>query len=313
MLVSARRAISYPNPDRSDRPDIPAHVLNLVNALEVDMIYAQGTDAARVGRAHLVGTLFYCTDTTLSWYDDGATWHQVGTTAAGINLSGTYLARPAIGTVAAGTTYFATDTLGQWMAIGGVWVLIDQGCPLITAAQLAAAPFTTPYDGQIINLQADAANGINWQFRWNAGSGSAYKWESLAQSAPLYSEIVTAESTGTGGYNWVSLTTVGPQVTVPRAGDYDYEISAGGGNGSYVNDICLAIGGAIGAFTGPGASTNDPGSCYLAASGIAGTKTRRRRATAVASSSVLSVRYGQGTTGVPYMWRTLHVWPVRIS
>lgn len=86
MLNSARRNIAYPNPDRSDRPDIPAHIGNLIPALELDMIYAQGTNAARLARAHLVGTLFYETDTTLTYYDDGVNWQQVGQKAGLVKL-----------------------------------------------------------------------------------------------------------------------------------------------------------------------------------------------------------------------------------
>jgi len=82
MLASTRRAIQYPNPDRSDRPDIPAHFLNLVNALEIDVIYVQGTDATRLGRTHMAGVLFYTTDTLLFWWDTGTAWVQVGLTAA---------------------------------------------------------------------------------------------------------------------------------------------------------------------------------------------------------------------------------------
>ncbi len=74
MLTSTRRSISYPNTDRSDRPDIPAHILNLVTALELDVIFAQGTNAARLARSHLSGVLFYATDTGIFWWDTGAAW-----------------------------------------------------------------------------------------------------------------------------------------------------------------------------------------------------------------------------------------------
>jgi len=127
MLLSARRGISYPNPDRSDRPDIPAHILNLINALEIDLIYAQGTDAARLARPHLVGTFFYATDTGVSWYDDGAAWQQVSTAASSINRIGTFAARPAANTVPAGTIYFATDTRLAYRSDGAAWVLVYAG------------------------------------------------------------------------------------------------------------------------------------------------------------------------------------------
>jgi hypothetical protein len=36
MLISARRSISYPNPDGSDIPDVPTHIKNLVDVLDLD-------------------------------------------------------------------------------------------------------------------------------------------------------------------------------------------------------------------------------------------------------------------------------------
>lgn len=79
MLNTARRVISYPNPDRSDRPDIPAHIQILANALDVDVLYNQGTDAARIAAAHQTsgGRFWWTTDTLSLWYDDGVTWRQV--------------------------------------------------------------------------------------------------------------------------------------------------------------------------------------------------------------------------------------------
>jgi hypothetical protein len=129
MLTSTRRGISYPNPDRSDRPDIPAHILNLINGLEVDMVYAQGTDAARIARAHLAGTFFYATDTTISWYDDGATWRQIGpleaTVIANGHRTGTLAARPAANAVSAGTLYFAADNGFVYRSDGAAWTLMS--------------------------------------------------------------------------------------------------------------------------------------------------------------------------------------------
>lgn len=80
MLQSARRKISYPNPDRSDRPDVPAHILNLVSALEVDVVFTIGLDSDRAASTHQVGggRLWWSNDTGSLWWDDGAAWHQLG-------------------------------------------------------------------------------------------------------------------------------------------------------------------------------------------------------------------------------------------
>lgn len=80
MLTTTRRSISYPNPDRSDRPDIPLHIENVANAADVDVVYNQGTDAARLAAAHQSGggRFWWATDTMLIWYDDGANWTLIG-------------------------------------------------------------------------------------------------------------------------------------------------------------------------------------------------------------------------------------------
>jgi len=94
-----------------------------------------------------------------------------------------------------------------------------------------AAPFTIPYgttlpasptDGQLAILVDSLTNPTyQWQFRYNLGSTSAYKWEFVGGS--IYS------SGPTGALNnfsttsvWTDLTS-GPGLTVPRSGVYAIE------------------------------------------------------------------------------------------
>lgn len=83
----------------------------------------------------------------------------------------------------------------------------------VTAAQFAAL---TPIDGDEVYLIADAANGVVWHLRYNAGSASSYKWEYLG-GGEMNARVLASETTTA---TWVDLTTVGPQIVVPRAGDY---------------------------------------------------------------------------------------------
>lgn len=75
MLTSARRAISYPNPDRSDTPDIPAHILNLVNAIDLDTPFYTGTAAAKpAANTRVQGSWYWETDTSTLYFNNGASW-----------------------------------------------------------------------------------------------------------------------------------------------------------------------------------------------------------------------------------------------
>lgn len=81
MLTTTRRGISYPNPDRSDRADIALHIGSIATAADADVLFQQGTDAARIAAPHQAsgGKFWWATDTLLMWYDDGTTWRQVQT------------------------------------------------------------------------------------------------------------------------------------------------------------------------------------------------------------------------------------------
>jgi microcystin-dependent protein len=79
MQSSARRGIQHPSLDRSDKPDIPAHFKNLVDALEVDVSGTQGTFAARPANPGYSRYIYWATDNNLMYYWDGSSWHTVGT------------------------------------------------------------------------------------------------------------------------------------------------------------------------------------------------------------------------------------------
>lgn len=82
MLTTTRRGIQYPDPaTRADRADIALHLSYLALPLDADVVFQQGTDAARVAAPHQTGggKFWWATDTQLMWYDDGTTWRQVQT------------------------------------------------------------------------------------------------------------------------------------------------------------------------------------------------------------------------------------------
>lgn len=147
------------------------------------------------------------------------------------NLSGTFAARPAIGTVPQGTTYFATDTLGTFLSDGLQWLLVQQRAPVITSATMSAAPFMTPYDGQeIILVDSVTAPTYDWRFRYNAQSTSAYKWEFIGGPPMAAYEVTAVQITA-----WLAL---GPVMTIPRRGVY---ICSGQGNAYCISAASVYI------------------------------------------------------------------------
>ena len=76
----------------------------------------------------------------------------------------------------------------------------------------------SPVDGQEVYYQSAgmATDGVVWHLRYRS-TGGTYKWEFVGGS-PMYAETPAAELTTSATY--VDLTTVGPQITVPLAGDY---------------------------------------------------------------------------------------------
>lgn len=77
----------------------------------------------------------------------------------------------------------------------------------------------TPADGDEAILQVDATNGIDWRFRYNAGSASAYKWEFVGGSP-----IEVYGSFGQSSTAWANNAAM--TLTVPRNGEYLLEVSA---------------------------------------------------------------------------------------
>jgi hypothetical protein len=77
-------------------------------------------------------------------------------------------------------------------------------------------PPASPSDGDLWLYQADISAGVDWLFRYNAGSASGYKWECVGGS-PVLSGPAGSLNTTTTGYTDL---TSGPTFTTPRAGDY---------------------------------------------------------------------------------------------
>lgn len=103
---------------------------------------------------------------------------------------------------------FSATYYGPNVALGAV-------IPPIYGTSLPASPA----DGQEAILVDSLTNPTyQWRFRYNAGSASAYKWEFIGGS-PAISIVDNSGSTTSASYAALSGP-AGPQITLPRAGDY---------------------------------------------------------------------------------------------
>jgi hypothetical protein len=163
----------------------------------------------------------------------------------------------------------------------------------------------SPSDGQQAILVDSTTNPTYiWQFRYNAGSSSAYKWEFVG-GAPKVVQNQNTESTTTGGA-WVDVTTAGPLFVVPRAGDYYVsfasDIYSSVNQGGCNVGICVALAapsfyGSSGMSAGTYASVSNEGPLFAVGSGVE-----------------LRLRYLWGVTGTNSVrMRNLTVWPIRVS
>lgn len=167
----------------------------------------------------VVGELYYNTaNNTLYWWN-GTAWISASGGASGPFVD-------FIGTWASGTAYKGGDVVrynnNDYIAVNPSTGQVPPA-PSIPA-NLAGAPLVTslptdPFSGQEVVLVDSLTNpSYNWRFRYNAASTSAYKWEFVGGSS-AYAAVETNEVHG-GGATWKDLTTVGPQLTVPRSGEY---------------------------------------------------------------------------------------------
>jgi microcystin-dependent protein len=275
MLQTPRRKIQYPNPDRSDRPDVPAHMQILALALDVDVIYNSGLDSDRLAATHQVngGRLWWSTDTQTMWYDDGTTWRSLGN--APIN-SPTFTGSPQAPTPPAGdssTRIATTAFVAAFFPVGAVlpfaggaaptgWLLCDgSAVSRTTYASLFAVIGSTfgVGDGSttfnIPDMRGRVPVGKNsGTFNTLGGTGGEETHVNTVNEMPSHTHTESAVSAGTpaGTINSVSAGT--PAGTISA-------VSAGTPSGT-VHSTVIGSGGAlteshISTSTGTGANAGD--------------------------------------------------------
>lgn len=178
--------------------------------------------------------------------------------------------------------------------------------PLAPGAPSATPP-GSPVDGQFWLLPADAANGVNWLFRYNAGSASAYKWEFAG--GPEAVVLGGALDTTTTAYPTFVLGTHTPVFTLPRAGDYIVELTCEGNNNVAGQGLMICP-------SAIGVANVDVNITYATSTsaGNVVSLARRSRLNALAASAQMTVYFCAFSSGTATIERVvLCVSPVRVS
>jgi len=177
------------------------------------------------------------------WYLDSATgdfYEKTGSTTWTLRGS---LKGPAGPTGPAGhaEVYEQPGTPTEPTGVGALWIDTDEPDPQPAKWERVTSLPSSPADGTEVFYVADAAAGVIWHLRYNAGSTSAYKWEFVGGAA-LKAEY--GPGADIGGLNtWVDLAN-GPALIVPRAGEYLLRAAvgdAGLGTGAPIYQVYMGV------------------------------------------------------------------------
>jgi hypothetical protein len=184
--------------------------------------------------------------------------------------------------------------------------VIEAGIALAGVTGTSSTPPGSPVDGMIWRLPAVSASGIYWWFQYDS-SQATNKWVFMGGAAMRH-EIVTLETTASTAF--VDLTTVGPTLTVPRAGDYMLEFGVGGASNNTATDgwsVAPKLGAAATVDADSFVGTNPTGASTVSANGS------RKMVKALAASDVVKIQYRALTGGTAsFEKRFLFITPVRI-
>lgn len=156
---------------------------------------------------------------------------------------------------------------------------------------------SSPVDGQeFILTDSLTAPTYAWRLRYMAAKASN-KWVFIGGSAAV-SEVAAAESTASGTY--VALTTPGPSITLPVAGDYDIFIGAQSGGAGNEGVMSYDIGATP-------ASDNDGTWDYAFSPSV-----RWARKTGLGAVT-LTAKYRSGGSNPQFRDRVMRVTPVAVG
>lgn len=164
----------------------------------------------------------------------------------------------------------------------------------VSVASATALP-SLPGNGDLFVYEAGV--GVSWMLRYRS---STNKWDFLG-GPPLRAVVETNQSRTAGGYG--DLTTVGPDITIPLAGDYNITAGALCFNGAAGEALMSYAVGAV-------AALDDDCVGHGGASGYVFAE-RTRRKTGLAASTLIRAKYRDN--GASFVNRSLAITPVSLN
>lgn len=159
---------------------------------------------------------------------------------------------------------------------------------------------STPVDGQEVYLQL--SDRRLWHLKYDAGQSSGRKWAFIG-GPPLSNEVLTLETTTSPSYT--NLTTTGPTLTVPVAGEYEIELQATLGNDTTGEQAYMS-------YNLNGGGGTDANS--VVSSDHLASASRRRGGVIFAASDVVLAKYRVEDAGTgTFRFRRLALFPVWLA
>jgi hypothetical protein len=269
-----------------------AGALALTSGVSSDVTIFNGAGPVERARFSSAGDFVLANALKLGWGDSYFTRAGVGTISTPHILQAPTAAPGTSTTQVATTAFVAAATPGS-------------------SALVTALP-GSPTNGQEILFQnaAMATTGAVWHLKYNSASASAFKWEFVGGS-PLRAAVATSESTTSTTF--VDLTTVGPSVTTPLAGDYTVTLSTSlAGSSAVVNAAMSFSVGASAALNGD--SLRPTGFNMANADPFPYTGTRPVFKAGLAAATALVARYASpNANSANFSDRSVSILPTRVG
>jgi hypothetical protein len=218
------------------------------------------------------------------------------------------------GIVAAGTGT-GTTSAPAFLRVSKILQASQFIVPLASAPLVTSLP-SAPIVGQEVRYVADATNGVYWNLHYD-GLGT-YPWKFIG-GRELTSMVLANQGVGLTTNTYIDLGTVGPQITVPLAGDYRIEW---GSNASLNAGVSTVAGMGIKFGSASAPANANPETRWVAHIGQPTTSGGAIRAaisnfdiaTDVAASTLIKAQYFHNNGNIAaFAYRSLSIVPIRVK